>query len=89
MTDDLDLHGLAATLHRSYDWTARHWRELCHRQAMPWPFVGRERGQRPWWSAAAVAAWKAGAPPLFAPPPAPVRQAAANDLDQEPQRLRW
>lgn len=58
MTDDLDLHGLALQLHRSYDWMQKNWRRLVADEGFPPPFVGREPGARPWWRAALVEAWK-------------------------------
>lgn len=60
MSEDIDLVGLAAELHRSLDWTQRHWRELVADKGMPPPFIGGGLGSRPWWSRAAVLAWKQG-----------------------------
>jgi len=60
VTDDIDLRGLAVELHRSYSWASRNWRELCEQEGLPWPFVGRGAGGRPWWTRAAVRAWKGG-----------------------------
>jgi len=61
---DLDLHALAAFLHRSYSWTQKNWRELRHGStgaALPRPFIGGEPGQRPLWRRQDLEAWKAGA----------------------------
>jgi hypothetical protein len=64
MSDDVDLHTAAAILHRSFWWLQRNWRTLEHPasgELFPRPFVGGERGQRPWWRRAAIEAWKDGA----------------------------
>lgn len=86
MTDDLDIAGLARVLHRSREWTLRHWRGLVA-AGMPAPFVGGDTG-RPWWHGPAIAAWKAGEAPRteavrpvsFAQPGAPETRPVANDL---------
>lgn len=64
MSGDLDLNAAAALLHRSYSWFQRHWRSLRHPVTgapFPQPFVGGERGGRPWWRRAQVEAWIDGA----------------------------
>jgi hypothetical protein len=57
MSSDYDIAAAAAALHRSKDWLQRNWRGL---PGFPPPFVGGEKGGRPWWRAADVEAWKGG-----------------------------
>lgn len=87
MIDDVDLVGLAEELHRSYDWTQRHWRRLVADAGLPAPFVGGEPRGRPWWRRASIEAWKAGGHVtpqgegrLAQPPATP-----ANDLVHSPR----
>jgi hypothetical protein len=80
MIDDIDLRGLAAELHRSYDWTCRNWRGLVEADGLPKPFIEH----RPWWSRAAVRAWKDGAQGvrrIAQPTFAPIDAVIANDPD--------
>lgn len=58
---DVDLAAAAALLHRSYSWLQRRWRGLVATAGFPAPFVGAARGASPWWRAAEIEAWKAGA----------------------------
>lgn len=60
---DLDLHGAAVRVGRSYSWFQRHWRDLRHGASgalLPRPYIGGERGGRPRWLADDLDAWKAG-----------------------------
>lgn len=55
---DVDLHGAAAMLHRSYHRFQKAWRGL---PGFPPPFIGSAKGQRPFWRRDDIEAWKAGA----------------------------
>lgn len=88
MTADVDLHGAAALVGRSYSWFQKHWRDLRHEgtgEAFPRPYIGGGRGQKPRWIRAAIDAWKLGAAAPAGPqtsadlPQRAPSAAAAND----------
>lgn len=87
---DLDLAGAAARVGRSYSWLQRNWRTLTHGasgQPFPAPYIGAELGGRPRWTAAAIDAWKAGAPtPAGVETPGDLAQRGAPANDPTPRR---
>lgn len=76
MTEDVDLHGAAALLNRSYDWLQRRWRTL---PGFPPPFTGAEPRGRPQWRRVDVLSYKAGR--RWSPGPGP---AAGVDAPPKP-----
>lgn len=87
MTQDVNLAGAAALMHRSYCGFQRQWRTLRHPatgELFPRPYQGAEPGQRPWWRVAAIESWKDGAVAGAAPASAstcvnPAQREPAND----------
>lgn len=82
--DVLDLHGVAAALGVKYGYAQANWRSI---PGFPPPFIGAGPGQRPRWSAQAIADFKAGrrwAPADAAPIAGSARFPGANDTVHQP-----
>lgn len=86
---DVDLVGAAAMMRRSYSWFQKHWRDLRHPatgEAFPQPYVGAEKGGRPWWKATLIEAWQLGsACPAGEGAEGSTQRAPANDAAPQPK----
>lgn len=84
---DVDLHGAAALLHRSYHSVQKTWRKL---PGFPPPFIGGGKGERPWWVAEDIEAYKRGRrwPAAGEGQAAPAPDAAPIANDPTPRRVR-